>query len=196
MGRMGIMGAVLLVAGTAWGAPLELQGVYQFRGQLNPLARRTIDVIDARLPDSEARLKMLQAAGAQCQNASGVTTRCLSFGRASDIPRASLDRVARQNQGLRIELMARVAAPSVVSKGDILTEWEIRQKGRWNGGLFDRYRYFEMAGGMVKLQLPGPGEGLWLVVENAKLLRHYDSVVTTESRWRWHIDAVEALLEK
>lgn len=179
----------------AHAAPMPLQGLYQFRGHLDPLSRTTFETLNPRRPEDVERWKKLREQGADCLPA-GPLVRCVSHRPPSEISTESLRRIVLKNQNLKIEMLAVTASPGVLHKGDSVIEWQIYQGGRSSGGSFEKYRLFEMRGGLQKIAIPSGAEEIWFHLESPQRFRRYDSVVVTESESRWHSDAVEVLLER
>lgn len=179
-----------MIASVASAAPPAMQGIYRFRGGVQMMGRRTVDVVDTRMTDSAQRLERLRRSGATCSVVNSVTYRCVTLSNEFD-PIAAVV-LAQRNEGLAISFGAMTGVPSVVTQGDSYVEWLVPQQTRWNLGQGDRYRYMELRGGLAKFVLPGQPE-LWLNLQNGQL-RRYDSITTTVDRWKFFEDFGEVIL--
>lgn len=173
-------------------APISFQGVYQFRGTVQMMGRRTTDVIDTRMADASQRLEALRRSGATCTVVNSTTYRCVTLSTQFD-PVAAVA-LAQRNEGLTVAFGPVSGPPSLVTQGDSFVEWLVPQQTRWNLGTGESYRYLELRGGLVKLVLPGRPE-LWLNFQGGRL-RRFDSVTTTVDRWRFFEDYGEVFLDR
>jgi hypothetical protein len=167
-------------------------------GNVQAMARLTVDIIDMRQSDAQEHLASLRAAGAACQAEPADQWRCSLMHAASEVPAASLAKIGTRNQGLYATFEAPIGKPALTSQGDSLVEWAIPQSGTSSVGPFDSYRYLQMEGDMTKLILPAPrgDDGLELILQDASHLAKWDSITVTESRWRFHEDMALVVLEK
>lgn len=189
--------AIVSVASLSAGAdPFSFRGIYAFRGNVSVIGRQTVDIVDVRMPESAARMDEIRRTGGACQRVSSSTFRCVTLSPADAVPASSVAQLRLRNRGVAIAFGDMTGTPSVVTRAPSLTEWSIPQRGRSRLGDFAQYRYLELTGGLSKLVLPGSPEPLWLNTTDGKTLRQYDSLSTTESRWRFHVDSVELILER
>lgn len=183
-----------VVGSTAIADPIPPRGTYVFKGGLKVFGRRTIDIIDLRMPDGNQRAESLRRAGARCEMAPAAKVRCVTLRPATAVPPESLERLRTKNRGLSVRFLEVTGVPTEISRGDSLVEWEVPQNGMWAGGKFQSYRWLELSGGLSKIVLPGAPEALWLNTRDGRSLMKYDSVTVTESQWRFHEDTAEAIL--
>jgi hypothetical protein len=176
--------------------PIALDGEFRAMGHVEALGRLTVDVVDTRSPDADARLAQLRSDGAACTAVMANTWRCTMMHPASEVPQASLDAIAARNHDVFAKLGGVWASPSVTSEGESVTDWQIGQKGECQAGAFETYRYLELGGDLVKIVLPAERASVELIVKDQQRLAKWDSKVVTESRWRWHEDAALVILEK
>lgn len=175
--------------------PYGFQGSYAFLGQVEALHRKTVDVIDLRMADAQQRLQTLRQMGAQCQQVNSQTLRCQHFLTAQQVPVSSLEVVRQRNRGLVLQFGQEWASPSLISAGESLIEWKMAQHIQWPRGRAETYRYLLLTPNLVKLVLTaGPQETLWLHTQTPKELRQMHQVTTSEGRWRFHEDLMEAVL--
>ncbi|MBX3229112.1 MAG: hypothetical protein KIT84_02140 [Labilithrix sp.] len=178
-------------------APIALDGTYYFEGEVKPLGRLTVDVVDMRMSDAADRLADLRSSGANCALVISQTYRCTKMHGASAVADASLEAIAARSAGLSVTFGARTGSPSLVTDADSLTEWQIPQNGTGLAGSFDRYTYRQLRNGPTKIVLPGAGDlGDELLVEDASRITKWERKVVTEGRWRWHEDMAVAVLAR
>lgn len=189
-----IVTLLLVSAQLASAVPVALSGSYIFKGRVEPLARITYDIIDLRRPGSQQRWEQLRALGAQCQAAPGQMIRCLTYGRISDVSASSLQKMAERHRGLRIDMGALRAAPSVITDSGEIRQWSVPQSFQWNRGSFEQYIFWETRIGN-KIVLPGVENGFWLNVLSPRMMALHDSINVTEDSTRWHNDAALVILE-
>jgi hypothetical protein len=181
-------------------APQALSGDYRFAGEVKPVGRLTVDVIDTRMPDANDRLDAARAEGAACWLVVSNTWRCTKMHKAEAVPQSSLDAIALRGGDLFASFGAMTGSPSLVSEGESLVEWQIPQNGSSPLGAFETYRYLELQDGLVKIIVPGaPGASapsMELLRRDADHLGKWESKVVTESRWRWHEDMAIVVLAR
>lgn len=192
------MAVLSLFASSGFADPIALSGVYQFKGRVEPVMRQTYDVLLASAPGAKERIDRLKAEGATCLSAPAGRVRCITIRPPREVSPASLSKIARRHQGLRVEMGAVTGNPALIVDGEVYRQWEISQNGAWNGGSFQGYRYNEKPESVSQIVLPGRSSldgGFWLLVENSKVLRHLDEVTLRENDGRWHVDSAQAVLE-
>lgn len=170
--------------------PLALEGTYRFAGHVTPLGRKTVDVIDTRMPDADERLEEVRGNGGTCQLAAANTWRCVTLG--GDVAASSLETLGQRNAALFARFDAVTGAPSLVTDGESFKEWEISQDGATPEGTFERYVHRLLQGDLAKIVVNGEE----LIVRDAGHLAKWDMKTVTESRWRWHEDAALVVLER
>lgn len=190
-----MMAFLVFSAMPALAAPFAFRGDYVFKNRVSPLGRNTVDVIDTRAGDAADRLVRLRQMGAGCQALGASTVRCVTAHTAAGVPGSTLNNAILANQGLQVSFGASRGPASLVSSASSVTEWSVPQPGRWAGGEFSEYRYLELAGGLAKMELPGARESLWLNTTDGRSLGMAQTIVTRDSRWRWHEDIVSVELE-
>jgi len=166
-------------------APTALAGEYRFRGEVKPLKRLTVDVIDVRMPGAAERLEAVRRDGATCERPLANVYRCTTHRDAAAVPPESLAKIAARSEGDHATFGAVTAPPSLVNDSESLIEWEIFQEGGTHAGTFERYVYRVLAGRLSKAAL---GE-VEVIVDDAAHLSRFASVTVNESRWRWHVDS-------
>lgn len=178
-------------------APIALSGEYRFAGEVQASARLTVDVIDMRMSDAATRLAAVRAEGATCELVLSNTYRCRKVRAASAVPAESLAVIGERNAQVYASFGEVTGPARVVSQGDYLVEWQIKQAGESSAGPFDAYRYLQMGDDMVKIVLPGASEisSLELIVKDAHHVAKWDRRVVSEGRWRWHEDMALVVLE-
>lgn len=190
--------AVVLGFSLAQAHPYSFEGTYSFKGRVEPQGRLTVDVIDTRFPDAAKRLEDVRAQGATCEPQAGTVIRCSKMWNKTHVAQTSLQKIVSRNFGFFVSFSRAMTPPTLVSEGDALTEWRVKQAGEWNGDRFASYRYLWMrsaSGDMAKLVLEGSRSTLELVTNDGRTLDKLDSTVVTESRWRWHVDYAVVTLE-
>ncbi len=172
--------------------PLAFSGAYRFASEVEPLGRMTVDVIDARMSDAAERLERAHAEGATCVLVMSNVHRCRKMHEASSVPASSLTALADRSKPLFASFGDVTSAPELVTEAESLVEWKVFQEGETSFGAFSFYRYLVLAGGTVKLVLPGDHESLELLVRDAGHLGKFERLVVNEGRWRWHEDIAVA----
>ena len=185
--------ASVLASSFALAAPYEFIGLYSFKGEVKPLGRLTIDVVDNRMKDSAQRLKLIRENGGECIYVLANTLRCRTMKTGAVVPASSLEKIAERSKGLFVVFQSPTAKPSIVTEGEALVEWTIFQPGQWSAGDFKTYRYLEMPD-LAKIILPGPMGSIELNTTDGKTLNKFESERVPESRWRWHEDIAQAVL--
>jgi len=191
--------AVVLALSIAQAHPASFEGTYSFKGHVEPQGRLTVDVIDTRFPDAAKRLEDVRAQGATCEPQAGTVIRCSKMWNKTHVAQTSLQKIAERNRGFFVSFAHLMAPPTLVSEGDSVSEWRVKQSGEWSGDRFASYRYLwirNVSGDMAKLFLEGTHSTLELLTNDARTLGKFDSTVVTESRWRWHVDYATVTLEK
>lgn len=189
-----------LFTNPASAAPVDFHGRFHASGEVQPLVRQTIDMVDMRQIGSDQQLQNLRAAGALCQAQPSDVYRCVTNLNAAHVPSSSLQQAAARNQNLWIEFGGILAPAQQVNNSDRLKEWTVSQAGTWSGGAFKTYRYLELPG-LAKIVVDGVSENgvsqeLWLnVLGFEHQLVVFDTVVVVESRWRFHQDMVQVVLK-
>jgi hypothetical protein len=176
--------------------PTALAGQFRFQGTVQPLGRLTVDVIDMRMADASTRLDAARAEGAVCEITPGNVYRCSKLHDPSAVPTSSLEAIGARDRGLFASFGDVTSAPSIVSQGDSLVEWQISQSGESSVGPFTSYRYLELAGGPVKIVLPGEHGSLELILQDEGHVAKWDDRTVSEGRWRWHDDTALVVLQK
>ncbi len=188
----------VLFASVAQAHPYRIEGTMVFTGVVEPRGRLTVDVIDHRLPDAKKRLEQALAQGAHCEPPTNGVIRCSRMWDATHVAPESLRKAAVRNEGFYVAFSDEAGEPVLISKGSGTTIWHVPQGGVWNGDRFTSYRYVYMhntADDIVKLMLDGGKEAYELMRYSDRTYGKLDAVVVNESRWRWHIDYVSAILE-
>jgi hypothetical protein len=171
----------------------QFDGEYAFDGTVEPVGRLTVDVVDKRMPDAENRLMQIKAEGGNCTHVTSLTVRCTKMNPGATVPVESLVRIAERSKDLSVRFGQRTGAPTLVSKAEALTEWQIPQNGETPLGIFDKFRYLELQG-LVKVIFPYPQGNFELNTLDGRHLRKFESVTVYENRWRWHQDMAQVIL--
>jgi hypothetical protein len=177
-------------------APIALAGEYRFAGDVKPLGRLTVDVIDERMTGAAERLETVRAGGGNCSRVLSTTWRCTTM-RTNGVPSSSLVAMAEAAGDLVVSFDAPTAPPALVSEAESLVEWTIFQTGESStGGAFGAYRYLDLQGDLVKIVLPTAGGSLELTVRDESHLGKWTSKRVSEGQWRWHEDMAVLVLER
>jgi hypothetical protein len=178
--------------------PIAFSGDYRFDGQVVPLARLTVDVVNMLMQGSAERLARLKAGGATCQLVLSNTYRCKKMKGPEAVPASSLAALGAQDANLFVTFGAQTAPPVLVNDAPSLKEWQIFQAGTSSLGAFTGYRYLQLEGGLEKIVVPAAtGTGsLEFVVRTSGNVAKHETKNVTENQWRFHQDMAFVLFER
>jgi hypothetical protein len=184
---------VFIWSAVATAKPLDVYGQWRFRGEIEPSFTKTLVLLPMRSEKDSSRLTELKSQGFTCVYADRNLYRCVKMTQEKWTPSpAHRDKVAALLKGKDFEIEKDPGEPQIITSGDSAVQWSYPGRVYNARGKTDSVIYWELDGGLNKLQFEIKREPFWPFFTSADKMNLVVTVTETEQmkRTQFYYDAI------
>lgn len=156
--------AGLSFAMTAGALPVDLTGLWSFKGRVEGAFRIETVRLSVRTDADRAKLAEMKSAGFECVYVDTQIYRCKRISDLTTVTPEHLGRIHKHYDGRYLMIGAPLGPPTKLSEGDSVTRWSIPSPVRSANGATDAFEYWELTG-LSKIRLDLGEVTTWLNIE-------------------------------